>query len=623
MSRRPHTSPMPEVPPHLKPFVVEQRYDLYTAIDHAVWRYVIRQNSRALKGRAHEAYLSHFTETGMTVESIPNIERMNRFLTTRGWRAVAVDGFIPPGVFMDFQAHGFLPIAQDIRTLEHIAYTPAPDIIHEAAGHAPLILDPYFGEFLRFIGELGAKAIATREDHEVYESIRNISIQKENPHATPEQIRAAELRLEAAIEANHEVSEAAELSRLYWWTVEYGLVGSLDTPRIYGAGLCSSMSEGGDCLKESVQKVPFDLSCIHVSYDITRPQPQLFVARNFEQLVSVTREFAQRMAVYQGGTVSLLKALHSGKVATAVYKSGLQVSGVISELLYDAGGEAVLFHLDGPAALAEGDVELDGFGCKRFPDGLWAPVGAPLGFSEGLSGLSDEELGAQGVRLGEPLSLRYACGVEVTGTVYSLVRRQGKLLVMELSNAVLSHDARPLVQSALLALPLEGQIVSVFSGTADKVHFVVERHPSPVVNLRAPQNALEQELEQLYTRVRQMRVELFGDTDAQQPGESAQARQRREAARSVEAVEAKFSVAQREAFMGVLRSVMTALDARHPQDWLLRVEVLEVLAGLGWLPELQSALVSRLNSLKDETPGHAQLIHNGMTLALSEAAVVA
>ena len=583
-----HTSqsvPVPQVPPHLKPFVVEQHYHLYTAIDHAVWRYVIRQNSRALQGRSHEAYLNHFTETGMTLESIPNVERMNLHLEPRGWKAVTVDGFIPPGVFMDFQAHGLLPIAQDIRTLEHIAYTPAPDIIHEGAGHAPLILDPYFGQFLRYVGELGAKAIGTREDHEVYEAIRNISIQKEDPHATPEQVRAAELRLEAAMAANVEVSEAAELSRLYWWTVEYGLIGTLEDPRIYGAGLCSSMSEGGACLDPSVRKVPFDLSCIEVGYDITRPQPQLFVTDSFERLVQVTEAFAERMAFKRGGTASLQKAVRSGKVCTAVYESGLQVSGVISALILGADGEAVAFMTEGPSEFAVSDQELEGMGPGRFPMGLCAPIGRLRGFELGMATLPDQTLAAQGIAPGQSVVLSYVSGIEVSGQISELVRRDGKLMMLLFSQATVRLNERILFDGPSFALPLDGAIVSVFSGTADKINFVVERHPSPVVNLRTPQTAAERELEQLYAAVRAERERLAEQSETTGPVSQSQRR---------------------------LLEVASALEQRHPNDWLLRVELMEILVGRGWLPELQDRLLEQLKAIKTLMPERATLITNGL-----------
>ena len=150
-------------------------------------------------------------------------------------------GLYPPVAFFDFQAHGILPIACDIRTLEHVAYTPAPDIIHESAGHAPVLAYTEYGDFVKRFGEIGRKAISSKEDLDVYEAIRLLSILKEDPSATEEEVTAAEVNLDLALAAVTSVSEATQASRLYWWTVEYGLIGDLNDPKIYGAGLLSSM----------------------------------------------------------------------------------------------------------------------------------------------------------------------------------------------------------------------------------------------------------------------------------------------------------------------------------------------------------------------------------------------
>src|SRR5690349_12480216 len=127
----------PHVPPHLRQFVVEQDYARYTGVDQAVWRFVLLQTRSRLIETAHPAYRNGFEATGISVERIPSIAEMNDRLARFGWGAVCVDGFIPPRAFQEFQARGILPIAADMRTLAHLAYTPAPDIIHEAAGHAP------------------------------------------------------------------------------------------------------------------------------------------------------------------------------------------------------------------------------------------------------------------------------------------------------------------------------------------------------------------------------------------------------------------------------------------------------------------------------------------------------
>jgi phenylalanine-4-hydroxylase len=158
------------LPKHLYRLIIDQPYNAYTWQDHAVWRFVLRQNVDFLKDKAHQAYLDSLRKTGISIEHIPDIDTMNQILAKIGWAAVTVDGFIPPAAFMEFQAYNVLVIAADIRPFDQIEYTPAPDIIHEAAGHAPIISDPEYAEYLRYFGEIGSKAFSSAADFALYES---------------------------------------------------------------------------------------------------------------------------------------------------------------------------------------------------------------------------------------------------------------------------------------------------------------------------------------------------------------------------------------------------------------------------------------------------------------------
>ena len=157
-------------PKHLLQFAVDQRYDDYTPVDHAVWRFIMRQNIFFLKEYAHKVYFQGLLDTGISFERIPRIQEMNDILGKIGWGAVAVDGFIPPAAFMEFQAYKVLVIACDMRQIHHIEYTPAPDIVHEAAGHAPIIVDREYSNYLQRFGEVGAKAMSSKKDFELYRS---------------------------------------------------------------------------------------------------------------------------------------------------------------------------------------------------------------------------------------------------------------------------------------------------------------------------------------------------------------------------------------------------------------------------------------------------------------------
>ncbi len=317
------------LPAHLRRFVVDQEHAAYTPRDHAVWRHILHQLTERLKDTAHGSYLSGLAATGIGLERIPSLDEMNVKLEALGWSAVGVRGFIPPAVFTELQSLGVLAIAADIRSHEHIEYTPAPDIVHESAGHAPILADRRYADYLKRCGEAGFRAIASVEDQAVYEAIRNLSVVKEDPTATADETRLAEERLRAASASRRYVSESTKASRLYWWTAEYGLVGELAEPKLYGAGLLSSLGEAEHCLTAAVRKVPLSLACTDTEYDITRMQPQLFVARNFDHLFEVLEAFEATLGWQRGGDHGLEEALRARTVNHLVLADGLELTGKV------------------------------------------------------------------------------------------------------------------------------------------------------------------------------------------------------------------------------------------------------------------------------------------------------
>src|ERR1041384_8060813 len=357
------------LPPHLLQFVVDQPYDQYTPVDQAVWRYVMRQNYYHLRKVAHESYVQGLHMTGVDIEQIPTMYGMNRILKDIGWAAVAVDGFIPPGAFMEFTKYNVLVIAADIRTLEHIEYTPAPDVIHESAGHAPILAVPEFAAYLKDIGEAGSKAFSSHEDFALYEAIRHLSIIKEDPDTPASDVEIAEKEIER-IQANMgPPSEMALIRNLHWWTVEYGLIGTVENHKIYGAGLLSSIGESMSCLGASVKKIPYTLDAMNCNYDITKPQPQLFVTPDFAHLTTVLNEFKQTMGWVVGGLPGVRKAIASKNTGTIVFNNGLQVSGTFTEVIAD-GNDPIFVRTSGPSALSINNVQLENFGKDKFPNGV-------------------------------------------------------------------------------------------------------------------------------------------------------------------------------------------------------------------------------------------------------------
>lgn len=285
-----------KIPNYLKQYIVEQEYDKYTIIDHKVWKFIMDISIPFFKKYAHSSYFEGLNKTGITFNKIPSIKNMNKKMSKIGWGAVPVRGFIPPWAFMEFQSLGILPIACDMRNSEHLTYTPAPDIVHESAGHSPIIINEEYSYYLKQYGKVASKAIFSNEDKKIYYAIRKLSDLKENRETTKKQIIAAEEELKNAKKEQSTPSEATLLSRLHWWTVEYGLIGKLNEPKLYGAGLLSSVGESQNCLKSNVKKIPLTIDCIKYNYDITEQQPQLFVVKTFSDLIDILNEFEKTMA---------------------------------------------------------------------------------------------------------------------------------------------------------------------------------------------------------------------------------------------------------------------------------------------------------------------------------------
>lgn len=572
-----------KIPAHLAPFIVEQHYERYTPINQAVWRYVMRQCVHHLKDKAHETYVLGLAATGIGVESIPDVNHMNACLSQFGWGAVTISGVVPTGVFLDFQAHGLLPVSADIRRLEHLAYTPAPDILHETAGHAPIIADPGYAAFLKVFGELGARAFSSKADHVFYEATRKLSIVKEDQAATPETIAAAEAELKAAEAAMTEPSEATQVGRLYWWTVEYGLIGDPAAPKIYGAGLLSSVGESILCLTPRIKKLPFDLeTCLHTGFDITTYQPQLFVAESFDQLLEAVETLKGRMAWKRGGTEGLKKALDAGHTGTIVLSSGLQVSGTVGELLTDASGEAVYFRTVGPTALAVDDAELPGHGTATHAEGFGSPIGRLADADQPLEAMDDATLTTRGIVAGRRASLNFASGVVVTGTVTRVWREKGQVALISFADCTVALGDRRLFEPTWGAydMAVGERVNSVFAGAADKARFDAHIYrPSDMDLPQHPIGEAEQRLQALYAQVRRLR----------------------EAPPAPETLE------------GELSAVVRALDAGYPKDWLLRLEVLELLQANRLAAPLQARLHEALSALKTDA-GLAELIENGLSL---------
>ena len=460
------------LPRRLRTFVIDQDYEKYTAVDQAVWRYVMRQNYFYLKDIAYYPYIKGLERAGLSIERIPDLPTMNRNLGQIGWGAVTVDGFIPPAAFMEFQAYKVLVIAADIRQLNHIEYTPTPDIIHESAGHAPIIADHAYAEYLRHFGEIGTKALFSKQDYDLYESIRKLSILKEMPGSKPAEIDLMQKEVLDRQKNMGEPSEMALLSRLHWWTVEYGMIGTLENPKIYGAGLLSSIGESVSCMLPSVEKKWYSAEAVHTPFDITSAQPQLFITPDFETLLRVLNDFSTTMAFNQGGILALDKGISSNNTCTVTLNSGIQLSGKINSYKTEK-NEIVFLDFKGSCAIAYSSQEIPGMSAHRFPEGICLPMGAIDGIPQGLENCSALELHEVGLVEGDYGMLEYSSGYIFHGTLKRIVFKDGRPVLLTWLDAELMEPdgKRPVKTWEYFELPLGSQVISVFNGAADKEAF--------------------------------------------------------------------------------------------------------------------------------------------------------
>ena len=229
--------------------VVEQPWASYTATDHDVWRQLYERQRALLVGRASDEFLLAQDAMGMTPDAIPKFNELNTVLyAATGWEVIGVEGLLPELTFFDHLANRRFPVTWWIRTPEQLDYLAEPDLFHDLFGHVPLLMNPLFGDYMAAYGRGGVKA------HGI------------GPEAL------------------------VNLTRLYWYTVEFGLIRQNDGLRIYGSGIVSSMGESIHCLESPApNRIGFDLERImRTRYRIDTYQKTYFVIDSFKQLIDAT-----------------------------------------------------------------------------------------------------------------------------------------------------------------------------------------------------------------------------------------------------------------------------------------------------------------------------------------------
>ena len=560
---------MNNIPRYLQKYVVEQNYEQYTPIDHACWRFIMRINESYFAKNAHRKYLEGLNKTGITIDKIPKISDINAKMNEFGWSAIGVKGFLPPIIFMDFQSKAILPIACEMRSIKHLTYTPAPDIVHEAAGHSPMIADKDYANFLKNYGQIALKAISSEEDYELYKSIRYLSEIKENPKSKEAEILDAEIDVKKKKEAISYTSEASYLSRINWWTVEYGLIGKVESPKIYGAGLLSSIGESENCLKNSVEKIPISIDCINHSYDITEQQPKLFVAKDFKYLSDILNDFASTMAYKVGKRESVEKAIKAKTVCTLEIDKKIQISGKVEKIY---GKNMDYINLSGHVQISQKNKEISGHGIERHPNGYGFPIGKLKNFN------SDDDFFSS-LAIQKSINLEFNSGVLIKGILKSINQISSKISIVTINDCAVTHNDEILFSPdwGEYDLILGEQITSVYGGPADidKYYTLKNKYERISSNKTITSNS-DTRLNKIYLQIRDFRN--TGNKEYE-----------------------------------ILHSLFENLVNNYPKDWLAKIEIYEIISnkGLKWEEPLKTSIMRNLENAEREL---AQAIKNSIRL---------
>jgi phenylalanine-4-hydroxylase len=207
-----------------------------------VWATLYRRRMQDLRHQASRRFLEGIEAIGLDENQIPDLDQVNRRLEPRtGWSAVPVSGFLEAPLFFRSLAERRFPTTVTIRSPESLDYTPEPDIFHDVFGHVPLHADPLFAGFLARFGAQAAEATAP--------------------------------------------ADVERMARLFWFTVEFGLIRERGEVKVYGSGLISSTAEAAHALGPCCERRPFDRAAVmETPFEIDKLQTVLFVIEDFEQL---------------------------------------------------------------------------------------------------------------------------------------------------------------------------------------------------------------------------------------------------------------------------------------------------------------------------------------------------
>jgi phenylalanine-4-hydroxylase len=327
-----------------------------------------------------------------------------------------------------------------------------------------------------------------------------------------------------------------------------------------------------------VKKIPYSIDAANVPFDITTKQPQLFVCRDFKHLADVLEEFASKMAYRVGGLEGINKAIECNNVATCEYSSGLQVSGVFDEVITDDKNSPIYLHTTGKTALAFRNKELERHGVDYHTEGFGSPIGKWKETSTSPESLNEDELSKLGIVDGKKAKIELTSGIVVNGKVERILRRDGGLLLITFSNCSAKCGDRVLFDPdwGTYDMAVGERISSVFNGAADKDAYNQVALIPKERTIKVPSDAKRKRLENLYAQVRKIRESKMGYER--------------------------------------LGEIWETQQAEHQDDWLLSMEIFEVLDTTDQQPQLKAKIEKFLNEKKAATKDLSTLIGWGFRL---------
>lgn len=234
--------------PERADWTIDQGWASYTPAEHATWRTLHERQMRLLPGRACDAFVQGMQALPIAADHIPNFEHLSEVLMKHtGWQVVAVPGLVPDEVFFEHLAHRRFPAGQFIRRPEQLDYLQEPDVFHDVFGHVPMLMNPVMADFIQAYGEGGLRA--------------------------------------------QRLGHLDRLARVYWYTVEFGLVRQGGALRLYGAGIASSYTESVFCLDSpSPHRLGFELDRVmRTRYRIDDFQEVYFVLDRLDDLLALAQ----------------------------------------------------------------------------------------------------------------------------------------------------------------------------------------------------------------------------------------------------------------------------------------------------------------------------------------------